>query len=73
VRLGADHTLTLKLTGAGRVYLLRATLMYKPNDLNRDWSPRFSTLRDKKRLDSIQNGLKSESRRVSKPFFRFSS
>jgi len=23
------------------------TLMYKPKDLNRDWSPRFSTLRDK--------------------------
>jgi hypothetical protein len=28
-------------------YLLRATLMYKPKDLNRDWSPRFSTLWDK--------------------------
>ena len=28
-------------------YLLRPTLVYKPKDLNRDWSPRFSTLRDK--------------------------
>ena len=29
------------------LYLLRSTLVYKPKDLNRDWSPRFSTLRDK--------------------------
>jgi ABC-type multidrug transport system fused ATPase/permease subunit len=29
------------------VYLLRSTLVYQPKDLNRDWSPRFSTLRDK--------------------------
>jgi hypothetical protein len=30
------------------LYLPRATLVYKPTkDLNRDWSPRFSTLRDK--------------------------
>eukprot|EP01046_Picozoa_sp_COSAG06_P004182 COSAG06_NODE_172_length_21346_cov_503.127053_12_plen_125_part_00 len=28
-------------------YLLRPILVYKPKDLNRDWSPRFSTLRDK--------------------------
>ena len=28
-------------------YLLRRILVYKPKDLNRDWSPRFSTLRDK--------------------------
>jgi hypothetical protein len=28
-------------------YLLRPILTYKPADLNRDWSPRFSTLRDK--------------------------
>jgi hypothetical protein len=28
-------------------YLLRPTLVYKPKDLNRDWSPRFSALRDK--------------------------
>ena len=28
-------------------YLLRDTLVYKPKDLNRDWSPRFSKLRDK--------------------------
>jgi hypothetical protein len=28
-------------------YLLRTILMYKPKDLNRDWSPRFSTLLDK--------------------------
>ena len=28
-------------------YLLRRTLVYKPKDLNRDWSPRFSALRDK--------------------------
>jgi len=27
--------------------LLRPTLVYQPKDLNRDWSPRFSTLRDK--------------------------
>ena len=33
--------------GRGRGYLLRAILVYKPKDLNRDWSPRFSTLRDK--------------------------
>ena len=29
------------------MYLLRPTLMYKPKDLNRDWSPHFSMLRDK--------------------------
>jgi hypothetical protein len=28
------------------VYLLRPILVYQPKDLNRDWSPRFSTLRD---------------------------
>ena len=28
-------------------YLLRRILVYQPKDLNRDWSPRFSTLRDK--------------------------
>jgi hypothetical protein len=28
-------------------YLLRPTLVYKPKDLNRDWSPRFSVLWDK--------------------------
>ena len=28
-------------------YLLRPILVYRPKDLNRDWSPRFSTLRDK--------------------------
>jgi hypothetical protein len=28
-------------------YLLRAILVYQPKGLNRDWSPRFSTLRDK--------------------------
>ena len=27
-------------------YLLRGILVYKPKDSNRDWSPRFSTLRD---------------------------
>jgi hypothetical protein len=27
-------------------YLLRRILLYQPKDLNRDWSPRFSTLRD---------------------------
>jgi hypothetical protein len=26
---------------------LRPTFVYKPKDLNWDWSPRFSTLRDK--------------------------
>ena len=31
----------------GSKYLLRRILVYKPKDLNRDWSPRFSTLRDK--------------------------
>ena len=29
----------------GSLYLLRPILVYKPRDLNRDWSPRFSTLR----------------------------
>eukprot|EP01046_Picozoa_sp_COSAG06_P037107 COSAG06_NODE_4156_length_4514_cov_196.806795_2_plen_102_part_00 len=53
-------------------YLLRQILVHKPKDLNRDWSPRFSTLCDKKkRLGSSQNGLKFEPRRVSKPFLRF--
>jgi hypothetical protein len=28
-------------------YILRGILVYQPKDLNRDWSPRFSTLRDK--------------------------
>ena len=28
-------------------YLLRRILVYQPKDLNRDWSPCFSTLRDK--------------------------
>ena len=55
------------------LYLLRRTLVCQPKDLNREWSPRFSTLRDKKRLDSSQNGLKFEHRRVSKPILRFSS
>jgi hypothetical protein len=36
-----------KLKRNMRPYLLRPTLVYKPKDLNRDWSPRFSTLRDK--------------------------
>jgi hypothetical protein len=31
----------------GFMCLLRSTLVYKPKDLNRDWWPRFSTLRDK--------------------------
>ena len=31
----------------GHLYLLRPILMYKPKDLDQDWSPRFSTLRDK--------------------------
>ena len=31
------------------VYLLRPILVYQPKDLNRDWSPRFSTLRDIKK------------------------
>jgi hypothetical protein len=48
-------------------------LMYQPKDLYRDWSPRFSTLRDKNPLDSSQNGLKFEPRRVSKPLLRLSS
>jgi hypothetical protein len=30
-----------------RPYLLRRILLYKPKDLNHDWSPRFSTLWDK--------------------------
>jgi hypothetical protein len=50
-------------------YLLRPIFVYQPKDLNRDGRPVFSTLRDKKRLDSSQNGLKFELRRVSKPFF----
>ena len=54
-------------------YLLRRILVYKPKDLNRDWSPRFSTLRDKKRLDLSQNGRKFEPRRALKSFSRFSS
>ena len=33
--------------GSLAVYLLRRILVYKPKDLNRDGSPRFSTLRDK--------------------------
>jgi hypothetical protein len=44
----------LRLVAAGRSvgetrreYLLRRMLVHKPKDLNRDWSPRFSTLRDK--------------------------
>ena len=54
-------------------YLLRPTLVYKPKDLNRDWSPRFSTLREGyKRLDPCQNGLKFEPPRVLQPFLRFS-
>ena len=28
-------------------YLLQRTLVYQPKNLNRDWSPRFSMLRDK--------------------------
>ena len=44
---------------------------YKPMDLNRDWSARFSTLRDKKRLDSSPNGLKCELRRVETVFGDF--
>jgi hypothetical protein len=28
-------------------YLLRPIFVYQPKDLSRDWSPRFSTLRDK--------------------------
>jgi hypothetical protein len=40
--------LTARPSGAALTrYLLRPILMYKPKDLNRDWSPRFSTLRDK--------------------------
>jgi hypothetical protein len=35
--------------------------------LNRDWSPRFATLRDKNGWVR-QNGLKFEHRHVSKPF-----
>ena len=35
------------LLHAKKLYLLRPTLVYKPKFLNRDWSPRFSTLRDK--------------------------
>ena len=50
-----------------RPYLLRPILVYRPKNLNRDWSPRFSTLRDKTRLDLSQNGQKFEHRRVSKP------
>ena len=36
-------------SGVGTIlwYLLQPTLVYKPRDLNRDWSPRFSTLWDK--------------------------
>jgi hypothetical protein len=33
--------------GYGQTYLLRRILVHKPKDLHRDWSPRFSTLRDK--------------------------
>ena len=29
------------------MYQLRRILVYKPKDVNQDWSPRFSTLRDK--------------------------
>ena len=37
----------VRIESSTSTYLLRAILMYKPKDLNREWSPRFSTLRDK--------------------------
>jgi hypothetical protein len=61
----------IALVDLGAKYLLRVTLMYKPKDLNRDWSPRFSTLRDTNWLDSSQNGLKFEPRRVETVFAIF--
>ena len=49
-------------------YLLSGILVYKPKDLNQDWSPRFLYAVGSKRLDLSQNALKFEPRRVSKPF-----
>jgi hypothetical protein len=64
---------TIQMSPTSRVTCSANTLVYKHNDLNRDWwSPRFCTLRDKKRLDSSQNGLKFEHRRVLTPFLRLS-
>jgi hypothetical protein len=45
--------------------------VYKPKDLNLDWSPRFSTLWDKIGWIRANNGRKFEPWRVSKPFLRF--
>jgi hypothetical protein len=36
-----------RVASLNKQYLLRRILVYQPKDLNRDWSPRFSTLRDK--------------------------
>ena len=72
--LPSDQDFEHEVTGPLlRKYLLRRIFVYKPKDLNRDWSPCFSALRDKKRLDPSENGRKIEPRRVSKLFLRFSS
>ena len=41
-------------------YLLRATLVYKPKDLSRGWSPRFLYAAGWKRLDSSEDARKFE-------------
>jgi hypothetical protein len=42
-------TCCVKYVGSHEIsrYLLRSILTYQPKDLNRDWSPHFSTLQDK--------------------------
>jgi hypothetical protein len=47
--LNPDTGLGDDVGNSNPMYLLRAILMYQPKDLNRDWSPRSSTLRDKNR------------------------
>ena len=42
--LNPDTGLGDDVGNSNPMYLLRATWMYQPKDLNRDWSPRFSTL-----------------------------
>ena len=44
---GGDCQMTITAVAVVCMYLLRRILVYWPKDLNRDWSPRFSTLRDK--------------------------
>jgi hypothetical protein len=45
-RLALTISVTLLIELQQR-YLLRPILVCKPKDLNRDWLPRFSALRDK--------------------------